>query len=82
MCWVYIMKTTSQVFDKFLEWITLMENLHRYKIKTLHTNKRGEYTSNKFTGCLKMKQEGMFHELIMPKTPQQNGSRKDEQNTG
>ena len=49
---------------------TLIENLHGCKIKNLRTDNGGEYTSNEFTTYLK--QEGICHELTVPKTPQQN----------
>ena len=69
--WVYILKNKSQVFEKFAQWKALVENLHRCKIKTLRSDNGGEYTSNEFTAYLK--QEGIRHELTVPKTPQQNG---------
>ena len=68
--WVYILKNNIQVFEKFVQWKALVENLHGCKIKILRSDK-GEYTSNEFTAYLK--QEGVHHELTVPKTPQQNG---------
>ena len=70
--WVYILKSNkSQVFQKFVEWKTLVENLYESKIKTLHTDNGGEYTSTEFSTYLR--KEGVCHELTVPKTLQQNG---------
>ena len=70
--WVHILKSNkSQVFQKFVQWKTLVENLYENKIKTLHTDNGGEYTSTKFSTYLR--KEGVCHELTVPKTLQQNG---------
>ncbi len=41
------------------------------KLKTLHSDNGGEYTSKKFEAYLKS--EGIRHECTIPKTPEQNG---------
>ena len=69
--WVYITKNKNQVFEMFVEWKALVENLHGCKIKTLRIDNGGEYTTNEYTAYFK--QEGIGHELTVPKTPQQNG---------
>ena len=69
--WVYILKSKDQVFDRFLEWKALVEKSSMKKIKTLRTDNGGEYTSTKFATYLK--NEGIRHELTVPKTPEQNG---------
>ena len=48
-----------------------MENSTGRKLKTLHTDNEGEYTSVEFT--MYLKKEGVHHEFTVPKTPQQNG---------
>ena len=48
-----------------------MENSTGQKLKTLHTDNEGEYTSVEFT--MYLKKEGVHHEFTVPKTPQQNG---------
>ena len=48
-----------------------MENSTGQKLKTLHTDNGGEYTSAEFT--MYLKKEGVCHEFTVPKTPQQNG---------
>ena len=69
--WVYILHTKDQVFDRFREWKALVERTTRKKVKTLRTDNGGEYTSNEFESYLK--NEGIRHELTVPKTPEQNG---------
>jgi len=64
------LKNKSQVFQRFVEWKTLVENLYEAKIKTLRTDNGGEYTSNNFSAYLR--KEGVRHELKIPNTPQQN----------
>ena len=61
----------SEVFERFQEFKTLVENQTRRKIRVLRTNNGGEYTSNEFleyclTGEIKK-------EHTVPHTPQQNG---------
>ena len=41
-----------------------------YRLKILHTDNGGEYTSKEFGDYLKA--EGIRHELIIPKPPEQN----------
>ena len=72
--WVYILKSKNQVFQKLVEWKTLVENLYEAKIKTLCTDNGGEYTSNNFSSYLR--KEGVRHELTIPNTLQQNGVAK------
>ena len=69
--WMYILKSKSQVFEKFVEWKALVETSSGRKLKTLRSDNGGEYTSTEFTAYLK--KEGVRHELTVPKTPQQNG---------
>ena len=69
--WVYILKSKDQVFEKFTEWKALVEKSTGWKLKTLHTDNGGEYTSAEFT--MYLKKEGVRHEFTVPKTPQQNG---------
>ena len=69
--WVYVLKHKSEVFSKFKEWKSLVENLYDRKIKTLRSDNGGEYTSIEFEDFLK--NEGIRHEKTIPKTPEQNG---------
>ena len=67
----YILRSKDKVFEKFVEWKSLVENQSGRKLKTLRTDNGGEYTSNEFVSYLK--KEGIRHEYTVPKTPQQNG---------
>ena len=69
--WVYVLKRKDQVFERFLEWKALVEKSTGRKLKTLHTDNGGEYTSAVFETYLR--KEGVRHELTVPKTPEQNG---------
>ena len=69
--WVYFLKCNSEVFNKFLEWKSLVERMCNCKLKILHTDNGGEYTSRKF--CSFLKKEGIRHELTISKHPEQNG---------
>jgi hypothetical protein len=43
--WVYFLKSKDEVFGKFKEFKTLIENLSERKIKILRLDNGGEYTS-------------------------------------
>ena len=46
--WIYMLKHKDGVFDKFIEFKALVENLSGRKIKVLRMDNGGEYTSNEF----------------------------------
>ena len=69
--WVYIMKHKHEVFRQFKNWKAMVEKGSGYQLKVLRTDNGGEYTSNEFQDYLQ--QEGIRHELTVPKTPEQNG---------
>jgi transposase InsO family protein len=46
--WIYFLKTKSEVFKRFQEFIALVENQTRKRIKVLWSDNRGEYSSNEF----------------------------------
>ena len=69
--WLYLLKTTNEVFSKFQEFKAEIENLTSKKIKTLRTDNGGEYTSKEFVAFCKL--TGIRRELIVPHNPQQNG---------
>ena len=49
------MERKDQVFDKFLEYEAMVENLTGEKIKVLHTDNGGEYLSKALSDHLKRK---------------------------
>ena len=69
--WVYILKRKSEVFDKFRKWKAQVECSTGKTLKVLRTDNGGEFTSTEFEEYLK--NEGVKHELTVPKCPQQNG---------
>lgn len=69
--WVFPLKTKDQVFERFKEWQTEVENSMGKRIKTLRTDNGGEFTSTAFQAHLKAC--GIRHELTIPHTPEQNG---------
>lgn len=69
--WIYFLKRKVEVFDKFQEFKSLVENQNRKKIKVLSSDNGGEYCSNKFDDfCKKC---GIARKKTIPFTPQQNG---------
>ena len=68
--WVYVLKHKHEVFQKFVEWKAMVERTLGHKVKVLHTNNGGEYTSTEFKEYLK--RAGFHHELTIPKTAEQN----------
>ena len=69
--WVYPLKHKDEVFEHFLEWKALVEKSNGLKLKAIHTDNGGEYSSKKFESYFKS--EGIRHERTVPKTPVQNG---------
>jgi len=62
------LKAKSEVFERFREFKTLMENQIGKKIRVLRTDNGGEYTSNEFMEyCLA---EGIKNEHTVLHTPQ------------
>ena len=69
--WIYFLKAMLEVFERFREFKTLVENQTGKKIQVLRTDNGGEYTSNEFMEYCSA--EGIKKEHTMPHTPQQNG---------
>ena len=69
--WVYLMRYKSEAFEKFREFKNEVEKQSGKSIKTLRSNRGGEYLSTEFTQSLK--DNGILAQLIPPYTPQMNG---------
>ena len=69
--WLYLLKSKSKVFSKFIEFKAMVETQFSIKIKTLRSDGGGEYTSSAFKSYLL--QHGITHQISCPYTPQQNG---------
>ena len=72
---LYIMKSKFEVFDKFLLYKNLVEKQSGNKIKSLRPDNGREYTGVKFQNFLR--DEGIRHEHIVPRTPEQNGNKME-----
>jgi hypothetical protein len=67
----YILKYTSEAFEKFKEWKALREKESGKQVKRFRTDGGGEYTSKKFAEYLIS--EGIIKEATTPYSPQSNG---------
>ena len=69
--YVYLMHRKSETFDKFKEFHAKVEKQLGKSIKTLRSDRGGEYLSDDFLGHLI--KNGILSQLTAPGTPQQNG---------
>ena len=69
--WIYFLKNKSEVFGKFKEFKSLIENHSEKRIKTRRSDNGVEYTSKEFKAFYK--EAGIKRELTTPYNPQQNG---------
>ena len=67
---VYLMRHKSETFDKFKEYRALVEKQLGKVIKTLRSDRGGEYLSGEFEDFLR--EEWIVSQLTAPGTPQQN----------
>lgn len=67
----YFIKAKSEVFDKFVEFKSLVENQADCKIKVVRSDNGGEYVSERFDRFFK--KHGIQHQTSAAYTPQQNG---------
>lgn len=68
--WIYFLKEKSEAFTKFRKFRALVEKQSGYPLKTLRSDRGGEFTSNEFNDYCK--QEGIQRELTASYTPKQN----------
>lgn len=68
MCWVYFLKAKSEAFDCFKKFKSLVEKLSGYPIKTLRTDRGGEFVSDEFS--VFCEKNGIHRELTAPYSPQ------------
>ena len=69
--WISFLKKKDEVFEIFKEFMALVENLSRKKIKILRLDNGGEFSSNEFKYFYKY--DRIKRELTIPYNPQQNG---------
>jgi hypothetical protein len=69
--YVYFLRHKNEAFEKFQEFRNYVENQTGLRIKTLRSDRGGEYINGPFKDYLK--KYGIRHQLTAPYTPQQNG---------
>ena len=69
--YIYLMKHKSEIFEKFKEFQSEVENHRNKKIKFLRFDRGGEYLSYEFG--LHLKKCGIVSQLTPPGRPQRNG---------
>ncbi|KAH9313426.1 hypothetical protein KI387_044060 [Taxus chinensis] len=69
--WIYCLRNKSQDFETFQKFKALVENEVGRKIKTLHLDRGGEFTSNEFKTYLEA--HGIRQQMPPTHTPQKNG---------
>jgi transposase InsO family protein len=69
--WIYYLNTKDEVFSRFQELKSLVENQKGNKIKVFRSNNGGEYTSNEFEDFCK--EARIKRELIVSYNPQYDG---------
>lgn len=69
--WVYLLKSKDEAFQAFKNFRSLVEVETGEKVKTLRTDRGGEFLSNQFTNYCK--ETGLERHYTSPYSPQQNG---------
>lgn len=65
--WVYLLRSTDQVFQVFRLFHAMVEREVENKLKYLKYNNEGEYNSREFVGDYS--KYGIRHEKTIPSTP-------------
>jgi transposase InsO family protein len=68
---VYFLEKKSEAFETFKKFKVMVEKTTRKNIRSLRSDRSGEYLSNKFK--LYCENQGIRKFLTAPYTPQQNG---------
>ena len=66
---VYLLRTKDDMFQKFKEYKSIVENQKNRKIKILHSYRGGEYFPIEFDKFCE--EHGLIHQKSTPYTPQQ-----------
>ena len=70
-CYIYLIKTKDEVFEKFKFYKVEVENQLDKRIKILRSDRGGEYTSYSLNSFCE--EQGIIHEITPPYSPQSNG---------
>ena len=65
--WLYLLKSKSEAFTKFVHFNAMVANQFSLKIKTFKSDGGGEFTSNEFKAYLS--NHGIAHHISCPYTP-------------
>lgn len=68
---IFLLGRKSEAFEKFKEYLRLIENQFQKKLKILRSDRGGEYIDGEFKQFLK--NEGIESQLTVASTPEQNG---------
>lgn len=71
MCWIYFLVFKLEAFDCFKKFKAMTERQCNEKLKTLRTDRGGEFISKDFNNFCE--EQGIRRELTAPYTPEQNG---------
>ena len=68
---IYFLREKSEAFNKFKQYKAAVKNQTSKRIKTLHMDNGGKYTSKEFETYLR--KNGITHQKSAPYMPEQNG---------
>lgn len=71
MMWIYFLHEKSEAFSAFLKFKVLVEKQSNHQIKTLRTDRGGEFIYTPFMDYCK--NNGIHRQLTIRRSPQQNG---------
>ena len=71
MMWIYFLNEKSEAFSTFLQFKALIERQSRCKMETLRTDRGGEFIYTPFINYCR--DNGIQRQLIVSRSPQQNG---------
>ncbi|KAI3684116.1 hypothetical protein L6452_33335 [Arctium lappa] len=69
--WIYLLKSKDEALSSFQKFRLLVENETDEKVKTLRSDRGGEFLSKSFT--MYCDETGLKHHFSAPYSPQQNG---------
>lgn len=76
MSWVYFLENKSETFEKLRHYKAKVEKQSGRFIKSLHSDRGGEFLSNEFKFFCE--ENGIHRELTTPYTPEQRCRREEE----
>ncbi|CAM8956208.1 unnamed protein product [Rhodiola kirilowii] len=69
--WVIFIRSKDEVFDCFKTWVKLAERKFSLKVKSIRSDHGTEFENGQFTDFCS--DQGIDHNFLAPRTPQQNG---------